>query len=309
MPQFNAGFGQFQAQLDSGSLNNTQDVTPNAFVETRFFYTDMHVKIFLTRHTRLQPYVSPGCGFLFFDPKDLQGISLVENIFARPEEETYPGVIFTCPLTAGFQYRLNDLASFSLDGTWRVINSDYIDNVGKLGNQSGNDRLFAAQGAMYISINALKLRHIRQEIPAEPLPMTLEDADEAVSAALRSSSFLYYPLQRGDNLDTLAAWLGISRLILNNLNHLGQGALPAGKVLVIPNIIFMLAEPPHFNDTAIRNAVRKRAFVYYTVHKGDKLAFISLKSGIPVAIIRQLNFIENEEPEAGMLLRLPYLKP
>jgi len=157
-PQLNAGYGTFQAQFDNltGSVGDISQQSPNTFVETQFFYTDIRAVIFLSRGKRLQPYLSPGAGFLFFNPRDKDGFSLIQSPFTRTEYESYPGVILSYPLTAGAKSRINDLLSVGLEGTWRIATTDYLDNIGALGSHGGNDRMYSAQGTLYFSLAALK---------------------------------------------------------------------------------------------------------------------------------------------------------
>ncbi|GAB4427453.1 MAG: hypothetical protein OHK0039_45790 [Bacteroidia bacterium] len=168
--QLNAGYGRFVEQLDGPAADPVDGIAPNTFVETSFFYTDLRLRLRFFRAYPLQPYLSAGMGMLFFTPRDAQGNFLGENIFTRYLDETYGTTVPVFPLTVGLRYRFNALLQLGAGYTYRVVQTDYLDNIGRLGQQPGNDALHAAEIALYIRLggNAAPRDPVLPDPPVDP---------------------------------------------------------------------------------------------------------------------------------------------
>lgn len=164
--QFNVGYGRIVDQTDLPPVVR-QDVTSNTYVETPFFFTDLRLRWFFLRFDRWESYVSAGGGLMFFRPLDQFGNFLGENFFSRLPEEQYNTNTFAPPLGFGVQVRINPVLRIGVEYTHFFTLTDYLDNIGQLGIQSGNDRMQGLGVNMMLNLNAVP---IGQEIPPQPEP-------------------------------------------------------------------------------------------------------------------------------------------
>ncbi|TAE46516.1 MAG: hypothetical protein EAZ89_19940 [Bacteroidetes bacterium] len=166
--QVNAGFGKFREQSDDQFLLAADGVTPNTYVETSFFYTDLRLTLRLLKHSPVRPVLGAGLGMLNFNPRDQEGTFLGENIFSRLENEVYGTTALIIPLSAGLEMRLNRKISLGLAYIYRITASDYLDNVSALGLKQGNDALYNAQ----LSLNFTLGEQLAPKLPAPAQPPT-----------------------------------------------------------------------------------------------------------------------------------------
>ncbi|MEM6807168.1 MAG: hypothetical protein AAF696_37545, partial [Bacteroidota bacterium] len=116
-----------------------------------------------------------------FNPEDLEGNFLIENIFTRlPEEDTYLSLVAQFPLQAGVQLKVNPNLSIGLSALYRFVSSDYLDNISLLGPRSGNDALLTAQAELLFSLGEspdkkLSPRPIEKKV--EPAVFLVESHD------------------------------------------------------------------------------------------------------------------------------------
>ena len=105
-----------------------------------------------------------------------------------------------------------------------------------------------------------------------------------------------YPVQPGDTLAEIAAKTGVTQNALKAANHLKGSRLQSHQILVIP---------PHKSSKTLKSKPSSilRGEIY-AVKKGDTLAGISRKTGIPLAEIRELNRIPGNTLKVGQRLSL-----
>jgi hypothetical protein len=150
-PQLNAGFGRIMAQ--DRELQAVDGVYPNTFVQTPFFQVDLRLKARFLRASPVHPHMSAGVGFLGYTPKDMDGNNLTDNYSTRRSDETYGPMTASFPLSAGVEVPLNGTLMVGLDYTYRMTASDYLDNVGRLGQRKGNDKLQSILLTLYITFD------------------------------------------------------------------------------------------------------------------------------------------------------------
>lgn len=143
----NAGYANITEQDDNPRYAQTfsKDIHPNTYVSTDFGYGDVGIQIRAFKRHRFQPYLSAGLGFLFFSPKDKKNTGLLDQDFSRLEDETYSLVAFQAPFGFGFEYKILPSIGINLSYQYRLLSSDYIDNIGKLGVRPGNDLIQSLQ--------------------------------------------------------------------------------------------------------------------------------------------------------------------
>lgn len=150
-PQLNAGFGKFVAQ--NRKLEAVEGVQPNTYAETPFFYVDFRLRARFLRELPVVPYVSAGIGMLGYTPRDIDGNNLLDNLSTRQEGETYGSLTAAFPLSLGAELTLSHFVSLGLEYTFRPTTSDYLDNIGLLGERSGKDKLHSLMLSIYFTID------------------------------------------------------------------------------------------------------------------------------------------------------------
>ncbi len=87
---------------------------------------------------RLSPYLLGGIGYFRFNPQakldsqwiDLQRLATEGQGFAEyPDKKVYKLKQINFPIGAGFKYKLSPLFNFSAEFVYRILNTDYLDDV------------------------------------------------------------------------------------------------------------------------------------------------------------------------------------
>jgi len=104
-----------------------------------------------------------------------------------------------------------------------------------------------------------------------------------------------YKVKKGDSLYTISKQLGIPADEIKKANRLTGNKLKAGQILSINQ-----TGPP----ASVRVKSKTRSVDHYTVKKGDTLARISKKTGVPAKQIAALNNIHSNQLRAGRSLIL-----
>ena len=276
-PQFNVGFGKFAEQSDFLLPEATPEATPNRFVETSFFYTDLRMRGRFFRRRAIQPVLGAGVGLVFFNPKDAEGNSLGENIFPRLPDETYNTTVPSFSGSAGLVGRINDLLSISLEYTFRYTGTDYLDNIGMLGSRNGNDRLQHLTVGLFFTL--------RPRIPAKEDVPAPEDTPPVITAA--------EPVLPAN----------VDPPVKKEIHGLNVDPAPGPGQ---PNLPRIQAQQVGKDWLAIEQAaLLQKKYVYYPVRAGDDLDFLVAYFHVRRQTIHRLNYLVSEEIEPGMILRLP----
>ena len=94
------------------------------------------------------PYVFAGVSFSFlnikrdwseFDYNHFAGEPEVLDGLEADINHKLPKGIFTIPIGAGVRYGINERLSFTLEGTYRITNTDYLDGFSQAANPDMND--------------------------------------------------------------------------------------------------------------------------------------------------------------------------
>lgn len=162
--QVQVGFGKILEQQDKPNLFLPSEVKPNSFFQTSLFSTELRLRYRFFHRRRIQPFLGAGIGMLFFTPRDMEGNFLSENIFTRVDQEDYETTVPVIPLMGGVLLNINQRLSLGLDYTYRLVQSDYLDNIGQLGQQAGNDAIHSANLTLYFRLQPAEAS------PNSPLP-------------------------------------------------------------------------------------------------------------------------------------------
>ncbi|MEM6803915.1 MAG: hypothetical protein AAF696_21095, partial [Bacteroidota bacterium] len=91
---------------------------------------------------RIKPYFEGGIGGQSFFPRAQDGILLFRKRSTRaPDELEYGSFMLYFPLSVGLDYQISTSLNLQLAYTFKTLGSDYIDNIGNLGDKIGNDQL------------------------------------------------------------------------------------------------------------------------------------------------------------------------
>jgi hypothetical protein len=139
MPGFHVIIGNFIAQ--TRNLPPVDGRQPNPFVKTPFVNASFGLKIRPFFKSPISPFVGAGLGLLHFTPKNEQNQNLSSIISTRLPGESYPSNTLCFPLSLGSDLKLSRNFSLGLQYLYVLTTTDYLDNIGKLGTQSGNDKM------------------------------------------------------------------------------------------------------------------------------------------------------------------------
>lgn len=267
--QFNLTMGRFWDQLEDGPVQSAEVRRVNRFVETRFFGGDLRLKYRFFKNSRLQPFVAAGAGLLVFSPRDEQGNFLSDALLSRNEGESYNTAIPQLPIVMGISYKLRPNISLVLDYTYRVTPSDYLDNIGELGQRNGNDAIHALQLAL-----AFRFTPTNGQVAIPDSSIKMEEAPDPDSLPLTE-------LDNQDSTDTVVA----------------------EERPQIPE-----ADPLDELDEIDRYALSTKDFFYYRIKEGDDLEFVYRNFGVKPHIIKQINGFPNDDIPARHLLKVPDLR-
>jgi len=90
------------------------------------------------KYPRLSPYLAGGIGYFIFNPRaklqgtwvDLKPLSTEGQGFKEyPDRKPYKLKQFNFPVGAGIKYRLTDMLNISAEFIYRILNTDYLDDV------------------------------------------------------------------------------------------------------------------------------------------------------------------------------------
>lgn len=308
-PELHVGMGKMMAQ---GIPAPDSPAQTNAFVETEVKHIDFRLHLMLFQRFRFTPFCAAGVGIILYAPKDQEGYALIDNIKTRAANELYSGAAAFFPVAAGFKYRINHRTSITVEGTMCWMQTDYLDNIGQLGNLRGDDRLLSLTASYNIRLGDFYLRKLEHQLQQQDtgtvaaLPPTVQASSPALQA-IHHHHFVYYRARKGENPDSLAQRIGLDKDLIRQLNYLPpNGVLPESFNLKLPNIWFNGVNHL-FPEAYLAAQVEARAFLYYPVNPGDTFDALAFRYGVPDALLRKINFVPQGEPESGSLLRLPLL--
>ena len=293
--QVNGGFGKFADQYDLSSPDLPDGVTASSFVETRFIYGDLRLHLRLMPRSRIQPYLSVGAGILHFSPRNEEGKKLENRTNTRLEGENYNSLIPELPAVAGVRMKLNRTLDISLDYTFKYTPTDYLDNIGLIGNREGFDALHAIQLTLYVALSPA-------EPPAEAMDNTIPIAPETPMATL-------------PNEENPSAATREKDVISNSVPQ--EEPTPEAESPPLVEVSDETAIYPEVQDEmprdsqlqerlqAIEDAIDQEKFVFYQVKKGETLSSLVERTGIPADILRELNYLSGDKLRTGSWLRLP----
>jgi len=137
----------------SGEVTSTEKTpTPNRYFKTAIFTVHYELQLNLIKRRNFRLFISQGIGLIRFNPKDEFRNSLNKDLTSRADGETYSNLAFMFPTQCGFQYFLPNGVGAGFKMGWYNPATDYLDNISKWGNKSGNDKIFACRFTVMVPI-------------------------------------------------------------------------------------------------------------------------------------------------------------
>lgn len=147
--QINIGNVQGQA---TPSQYSDPDVTPNTFVDTRFFSFNYDVQVNMLKNEYWKVYASAGIGLLLFTPRNEDLDDLQEISSSRQSGEEYSTYSFMLPLKVGFIHYLPNRFGVGMETGFYNAMTDYLDNISEWGEKDGNDNIWSVRFSVYYKI-------------------------------------------------------------------------------------------------------------------------------------------------------------
>jgi len=141
--------GQNPDYIYNGSTATT---TPNQYFKTSIFTLHYELQLNLIKKKRFRVFIAQGIGMIRFIPKDQYQNKLSSQLVSRAEGETYGNTSLILPTQIGAQYFLANGLGAGFKMGWYNPQTDYIDNVSKWGNKSGNDKIFNFRFSVMIPV-------------------------------------------------------------------------------------------------------------------------------------------------------------
>lgn len=138
--QFQLGIINVTEENNQKQVLNTQNIyEPSYFFSTNIYYTSYQLEYFFFKKYAFSPYLKAGFGLSRFTPFDKDGNNLSVNTFSRNIDENFSNLSYFLPIGAGLQYKIGTKCFFTLDYTYHILGTDYIDNIGQAGKETGKD--------------------------------------------------------------------------------------------------------------------------------------------------------------------------
>jgi hypothetical protein len=125
---------------------------PNHYFKTAIFTVHYELQLNLIKRRNFRVFIAQGIGLIRFNPKDQFQNSLSKDLTSRADGETYSNLALMFPTQCGFQYFLPNGVGAGFKMGWYNPNTDYLDNISRWGNKSGNDKIFACRFTVMIPV-------------------------------------------------------------------------------------------------------------------------------------------------------------
>ena len=125
--------------------------TPNQSFSSTIVAINYAAQYNMIDRPKFKIFISQGIGLLRYYPVDESGNSFSNVPESRNAGEDYSTISLFLPTQIGARYQLDKV---SLGVQMGILNptTDYIDNIGELGNNQGNDNAFIVQGVVYLPV-------------------------------------------------------------------------------------------------------------------------------------------------------------
>lgn len=148
-PRLEAFYGLFSGQ---NSLYNFDGGTPNKFFQTQLFGLTAHAQLHLYRTDIFSLYFSQGLGLAALNIYDQNGTDFVNLPRTRALGENYNNTTLLLPTAIGGTVFFQNRCGLNLEISSLNTMTDYLDNIGKWGTDTGNDNLIRIKFSFFAPI-------------------------------------------------------------------------------------------------------------------------------------------------------------
>ena len=153
---FALGIGMLSGQDPNFKPDVAAPLSPNKYFSTTFFTLDYSLQYHLIKKERYWLYVSQGIGLFRYNPMDDQDRSLLDLGNTRPADETYGNISLQLPTSLGAAYFLPNQWGLGLQASYLNPLTDFIDNIGSLGTNKGNDNVLQFRLMVMVPVKGVK---------------------------------------------------------------------------------------------------------------------------------------------------------
>lgn len=148
-----AAVGTFSGyELSGTSPDFNAEALPNTYFRSSFFSAHYSLQYDILRRDRWLLYISQGLGLIRFSPQDEFGNALPDMPETRAEGENYGAAAAVLPTQVGVDFYLPNQLGVGLKVGWLNTTTDYLDNIGQLGNRDGNDNVMQVMLQLHIPL-------------------------------------------------------------------------------------------------------------------------------------------------------------
>ncbi len=149
---FHLIFGAVSGQELDYHFPGDEAATPNTYFSSNYFGAHYELTFNIVNKEKLKCFLSQGVGFIRFQPKDQYGEKLVDQPVTREFGEDYRNIAIILPTHLGIRYKLNNGYWVGLQTGFLNPMTDYLDNISRWGNKSGNDNIWDNRLLLFIPI-------------------------------------------------------------------------------------------------------------------------------------------------------------
>ncbi|WP_224996404.1 outer membrane beta-barrel protein [Cesiribacter sp. SM1] len=151
---FSIGYGSVSGQNPDFNPSVQPPIAPNKYFNTSFFTADYALQYNLVKTERFHLYISQGIGLFRYNPKDEQDRELQNLGTTRPSDEIYGNISLQLPTSLGTAFFLPNQWGLGLQASYLNPLTDYIDNIGRLGTDKGNDNVLQFRLMLLVPVEA-----------------------------------------------------------------------------------------------------------------------------------------------------------
>lgn len=153
--EFNISIGKLTGQNKDYTFDGemTSDVKINTFIITNFTAVSYNLHVNFVSMSNLKIYGGLGIGLMRFNPRNVKDENLLDIPETRLPDESYVNTVFAFPLQLGFYYYLKNGFGAGFQANLMNPQTDYLDNIGQLGNRSKKDNILSYKFNLLIPIH------------------------------------------------------------------------------------------------------------------------------------------------------------
>ena len=146
---FELSFGHLTGQNSMYVFNGDEQAMPNKFFSSSIFTLQYNLHLNILKKENYILYLSQGFGIIRYKPVDGLDRNLTDRFETRAPNETYSNTSVMLPTNLGLLYLLPNQWGLGLQAGYLNPLTDYLDNIGRWGNKSGNDNVLQFRFAVY----------------------------------------------------------------------------------------------------------------------------------------------------------------